>query len=77
MAPQTRPLAGFTAPLGRQQIELHEIEFDGGGTPLLRLRIREGSRFTVLDIDAVTAEKWGAAMSDWGARQIRQARGGE
>lgn len=77
MAQQTRPLAGFTAPLGRQQIELQEIEFDGGGTPLLRVRIREGARFTVLDIDAVTAARWGAAMADWGARQIQQARGSE
>ena len=63
------PLAQLTAPLGRQQIELQQIEFDGGGMPLLRTRIREGSRFTVFDIDPVTAEAWGRALLDWVERQ--------
>jgi hypothetical protein len=64
-------LAKLRAPLGGQEIELQQIDFDGGGLPLLRTRIREGSRFTVFDIDAVTAEAWARAMLDWASRQPR------
>jgi hypothetical protein len=64
-------LAKLRAPLGGQEIELQQIEFDGGGLPLLRTRIREGSRFTVFDIDPVTAEAWARAMLDWASHQPR------
>lgn len=56
-------LEKFSAPYGREVIledVLHE-----SGMRMLRLRIREGSRFTVMDLDASTAEHWGAAMSAW------------
>jgi hypothetical protein len=33
----------------------------------MRLRIREGSRFTILDIDAPTARTWGEQMLAWSA----------
>jgi hypothetical protein len=32
---------------------------------MLRVRIKEGTRFTVMDIDEATAAHWGKAMSDW------------
>ena len=35
---------------------------------LLRTRIREGSRFTVFDIDPLTARQWGEALLAWRAR---------
>ena len=63
------PLAKLRAPLGGQEIELQQIDFDGGGMSLLRTRIREKSRFTVFDIDPVTAEAWGRALLDWVASQ--------
>ena len=56
----------FTVPLGRQEIELAEVVHDAGGMPLLRIRIRERSRFTIFDIDPVTARRWGEAMRRWG-----------
>jgi hypothetical protein len=59
------PLAKLRAPLGGQEIELQQIDFDGGGMSLLRTRIREGSRFTIFDIDPQTAEAWGRALIDW------------
>jgi hypothetical protein len=59
------PLAKLSAPLGRQEIELQQIDFDGGGMSLLRTRIREGSRFTVFDIDPQTARAWGDALLAW------------
>ena len=64
-------LAKLRAPLGGQEIELQQIEFDGGGMPLLRTRIREGRRFTIFDIDPVTAEAWAQAMLDWAVAQRR------
>ncbi len=65
------PLKQLHAPLGKQDIELQQIDFDGGGMSLLRTRIREGSRFTVFDIDPLTAEAWGQALLDWARSQPR------
>jgi hypothetical protein len=62
-------LARLQAPLGGQEIELQQIDFDGGGMSLLRTRIREKSRFTVFDIDPVTARAWGQALLDWAVAQ--------
>jgi hypothetical protein len=62
---QITPLTRFSAPLGKEDIELSEILHDGGGMPLLRIRIRERQRFTVLDIDPVTARTWADAMQRW------------
>jgi hypothetical protein len=63
------PLAHLRAPLGGQEIELQQIDFDGGGMSLLRTRIREKNRFTIFDIDPLTAEQWGRALLDWVASQ--------
>lgn len=55
----------FRVPVGNQEIELQQIEFDAGGVPVLRLRIREHRRFTIFDIDPVTAARWAAVMKTW------------
>lgn len=55
----------FTAPIWGQEIELQQVEYQAGGTPMLRLRIREKRRFTIFDIDAQTAARWGKVMQDW------------
>ena len=65
------PLLKLRAPLGGQEIELQQIDFDGGGMSLLRTRVREGSRFTVFDIDPASAEQWGQALLDWARGQPR------
>lgn len=67
----------FAVPVGRQEIELQQIVYESGGMPLLRLRIREKSRFTVFDIDFQTAEHWGQAMVDWAQAQARTQGGQE
>jgi hypothetical protein len=88
-------LAKLRVPLGGQEIELQQIDFDGEGSPplggpeagdtlseggaqrlgvpmrLLRTRIRENSRFTIFDIDPITAEAWGQALLDWAQAQPR------
>lgn len=64
-------LAQLRVPLGGQQIELQQLDYEGGGIPLLRTRIREGSRFTVFEIDAATAAQWGEALLRWARAQER------
>jgi hypothetical protein len=53
----------FDAPYGRQ-VKLEAVDFESG-LSMLRLRIREGNRFTILDIDENTARHWGTAMCSW------------
>ena len=65
-------LASLKVPLGGQEIELQQIDFDGGGMSLLRTRIREGSRFTIFDIDPMTARAWGEALLQWAQAQPRE-----
>ncbi len=60
-------LEEFEAPYGRK-IKLEAVEHESG-MRMLRLRIREGRRFTILDIDENTARHWGAAMRSWADRQ--------
>lgn len=55
----------MTVPLGGQQIELQQIDHTEDGMSLLRVRIREGKRFTIFDIDAATATRWAAGMQRW------------
>lgn len=55
----------FRVPIGNQEIELQQVEFEAGGMPMLRLRIREARRFTIFDVDPATAARWGKAMQDW------------
>jgi hypothetical protein len=74
---RTTSLARLRVPLGGQEIELQEIEFDPAqaanepgaapALPLLRTRIREGKRFTIFDIDPASARAWGQALLDWAA----------
>jgi len=69
---QTTSLDKFRVPVGNQEIELQQIDFEAGGVPVLRLRIREHRRFTIFDIDPVTAGHWAAVMADWSRRQLEQ-----
>jgi hypothetical protein len=65
--PSLRELGRLTIPWGAQDIELHEIVFNPGSAPLLRIRIREGRRFTIFDVDPASATHWGRVMIDWAA----------
>lgn len=55
----------FRVPIGNQEIELQQIEYAAGGVPFLRIRIRERTRFTIFDIDPITAERWAKEMLEW------------
>ena len=65
-------LAKLRVPLGGQEIELQQIDHAEGGMSLLRLRIREGKRFTIFDIDPATARQWADVMQDWADTQKTQ-----
>ena len=67
--PRITPLTRLRVPLGGQEIELQQLDHDAGGMSLLRTRIREGSRFTVFEIDSLTARAWGEALLAWASTQ--------
>lgn len=48
----------------RREVLLQDVRH-ASGMRLLRLRIREGRRFTIMDIDGATASAWGNAMLAW------------
>jgi hypothetical protein len=41
--------------------------------PFLRLRIREHRRFTIFDVDPVTAARWAEIMGAWSRQQLEAA----
>lgn len=53
----------FAAPYGRD-VRLEAVAHESG-LHMLRIHIREGSRFTVMDIDRDTAVRWAAVMRTW------------
>jgi len=65
---KTASLDKFLATPFRQEIELQHVDHEAGFSTL-RVRVREIKRFTVFDIDAVTAEHWGKALLEWAATQ--------
>lgn len=65
-------LTKLRVPLGGQEIELQQVDFEAGGMSMLRTRIREHSRFTIFDVDPVTARQWGEALLRWSQAQPRE-----
>ncbi|MEN9374094.1 MAG: hypothetical protein RIR79_1646 [Pseudomonadota bacterium] len=63
------PLEKLTIPMGGQVIELQQLDYETGGMALLRTRIREKSRFTIFDIDSLSARTWGEALLRWANEQ--------
>lgn len=70
---QISELSKFKIPLGNQEIELQQIDHAAGGMSLLRIRIREAKRFTIFDIDPVTAKSWAETMLSWAESQKANA----
>lgn len=62
---QITELQKFSVPLGGQQVELQEIVHAEGAMPMLRMRIREGKRFTIFDLDPLTVKQMAEAMQHW------------
>jgi len=51
------------APYGKE-VEFQQVTYDNGFR-MLRLRIREGKRFTMIDLDPNTSKEWMRIMADW------------
>ena len=66
---QITELQKFSLPLGGQQVELQEIVHADGAMPMLRMRIREGKRFTIFDLDPLTVKQMAEAMQHWAGMQ--------
>lgn len=63
-------VATLTVPIGGQQIDLQQVDYEiADAMSLLRVRIREGRRFTIFDIDPVSARTLGQALIDWAEQQ--------
>lgn len=60
----------FRVPIGNQSIELQQIDHSEGGMSMMRIRIREARRFTIFDIDPLTAQHWAQVMQAWAAAQL-------
>ena len=63
MESTTSLLDKFLAPYGKE-VKLENVTYENE-MRVLRIHIREGNRFTVLDIDEKTATTWASAMNDW------------
>ncbi len=61
-----KPLTKIDAPYGRK-IVIESVEHESN-LRMLRIRIREGKRFTIMDIDEDTANRWSTVMSAWASK---------
>lgn len=62
-------LEKITAPYGKE-VTLENVTYENG-MRVLRVHIREGRRFTVMDIDANTASSWAAVMDRWAGEVVK------
>lgn len=53
----------FVAPWGKN-VTVQKVEYEGG-LVLLRVRIKEGSRFTLLDLDPTGAKRLAQILNAW------------
>jgi len=63
----------FSAPYGKEVV-VEEVRYDNG-FKLLRMRIREARRFTIIDLDHETAQHWGELLARWGREQAAEMEG--
>ncbi|MBC8157841.1 MAG: hypothetical protein H8E94_00770 [Alphaproteobacteria bacterium] len=62
-ASQITEIDEIEAPWGRN-VRIQEVEFDGGAV-MLRIRVREGRRFTDLEMTRDVAARIGASLVSW------------
>ena len=64
---EIKELSVIDAPYGKQ-ITIKNVSYDNGFN-MMRIRIKEGKRFTDMDLDANTVKAWHAQMTEWLAQQ--------
>jgi hypothetical protein len=60
-------IASYEFPM-KKLATLKDVDF-GNGTHFLRVTLREQRRFTIFDIDPVSAAKFGQQLVDWAKLQ--------
>ncbi|WP_018138645.1 MULTISPECIES: hypothetical protein [unclassified Thioalkalivibrio] len=68
-------MESIDAPFG-EVVELRQILHDSG-VPLLRVIIRDGGRYTKIELDPATAHQWGRMMMRWAETAAQQGAAGE
>jgi hypothetical protein len=63
--PDITQIEKMRLPFGGQEIEFQHLVHEAGGVPFMRIRIRENKRFTIFDVDPVSAKKWAETMLAW------------
>lgn len=63
--PDITPIEKMRLPFGGQEVEFQHLVHEAGGVPFLRVRIRENKRFTIFDVDPVSARHWAQIMLRW------------
>lgn len=64
---ETKSIDKFATPFAKE-VELFDVALEND-VNLLRVRIKEGRRFTILELDPVTAKHWGELMVQWAAKK--------
>ncbi|HEC14743.1 MAG TPA: hypothetical protein ENI72_03195 [Rhodospirillales bacterium] len=59
-------LGGLQAPWNKE-MTFQEVAYEGG-YKMFRIRIKEGRRFTDLELDPDTALRFGALLKDWAGK---------
>ncbi len=72
MSEETKTRIGTIEAPYRREVWLDDVQFESG-MRLLRVTIKEGRRFTQLDLDEAAADRWGQSMLDW-AHRTREGR---
>ncbi len=72
MSGETKTRIGTIEAPYRREVWLDDVRFESG-MRLLRVTIKEGRRFTQLDLNDAAADQWGQSMLDW-ARRTREGR---
>lgn len=60
---EVNDLGRIELPYGKE-VRLAEIVYESG-MRLVRMRLREGKRHTVIEVDPASAAAWGKTLSDW------------
>ena len=63
-------LEKLSALYGRE-VTLENVDYENG-MRVLRVHIREGNRFTVMDINETVASQWGEVMCTWASQAPEQ-----
>ncbi len=72
---ETKDIGRLDAPY-RREVVFQDVQHESG-MRMLRIRIREGRRFTIIDIDEPTAEAWADLLTKWRCGELASGAPGD